>query len=184
MTANDVPSKEELQKLMRQVDIRVGHMLTVERHPNAEKLYVESVDIGEETPRTVVSGLVPYFESSDIQGKLCLFVANLKPAAMRGITSQAMVLIAHDKTKDGYVELLSPPKESKPGDKVCIFPDQLDINPVLEPVMNPKKKIFESIQPHLTIRATDGVVLFQEYPLSIPGKGFVRSLSIRDGSIS
>jgi len=67
--------------MMKKVEMKVGRMLSVERHPNAEKLYVEKVDFGETEPRTVISGLVPYFTEAEMQDRLCLFVTNLKPAA-------------------------------------------------------------------------------------------------------
>ena len=71
---------------MRKVELRVGRMVSVERHPNAEKLYVEKVDFGpnetgEVVLKTVVSGLVPYFKEEEMQGRLCVFVTNLKAAA-------------------------------------------------------------------------------------------------------
>ena len=56
--------------------------------------YVEEVDVGEEAPRTVVSGLVKYIPEAEMQGRRVVLVCNLKPANMRGIQSQAMVLAA------------------------------------------------------------------------------------------
>ena len=97
------------------LDIRVGKILYVEKHPEAESLYVEKVDLGEGKPRTVVSGLVKYMKPSDLEEKLVLLLCNLKPAKMRGIESQAMVLCAT--SEDGStVELLQPPLGTKPGD--------------------------------------------------------------------
>lgn len=104
---------------------------------------------------------------------------------MRGISSQAMVLVAHSHDDPGQVEIVRPPTEAQPGDKVCFFQDQQDIRAPLEPVMNPKKKIFETVQPHLSIRSGDGVVMFQSlHPLHVPGKGFLSVPSIRKGTIS
>ena len=59
-------------------------------------LYVEEVDVGEAEPRTVVSGLVKHVPEPEMQGRRALLLCNLKPAAMRGVTSQAMVLCAAD----------------------------------------------------------------------------------------
>ena len=55
---------------------------------------MEEVDAGEEAPRTVVSGLVKYIPEAEMQGRRVVLVCNLKPANMRGIQSQAMVLAA------------------------------------------------------------------------------------------
>jgi tRNA-binding EMAP/Myf-like protein len=73
--------EEQLVDMMKKVQIKVGRMISVERHPNAEKLYVEKVDFGEAEPLTVVSGLVPYLTEAEMLGRDCLFVTNLKPAA-------------------------------------------------------------------------------------------------------
>ena len=62
------------------IDLRVGHVLKVEKHPQADALYVEEIDVGEEKPRQVVSGLVKYMQPEDLQGKLVVLVCNLKPA--------------------------------------------------------------------------------------------------------
>jgi tRNA-binding EMAP/Myf-like protein len=58
----------------------VGLVKSVKRHPDAESLYVEEIDVGEEKPRTVVSGLVKSLSEADIQDKLVVLLCNLKPA--------------------------------------------------------------------------------------------------------
>ena len=101
------------------LDLRVGKILSAERHPDAEKLYVETVDLGEESgPRTVVSGLVDFMSAEDLVGRRCVLVCNLKPAKMRGIESAAMVLGASDAERT-KVELLVPPEECALGERVC-----------------------------------------------------------------
>ncbi|KAF9899542.1 G4 quadruplex nucleic acid binding protein, partial [Lobosporangium transversale] len=127
-----------------QVDLRVGRILKVEKHPDADSLYVESIDVGEPEPRTVVSGLVKHIPIEEMENRWLVCVCNLKPAAMRGVKSFAMVLAATDDA--GKLELVEPPKGSKPGDK-CYFGDWKDEKP--DEVMNPKKKIWETIQPGL-----------------------------------
>ncbi|KAF9206154.1 G4 quadruplex nucleic acid binding protein [Podila verticillata] len=127
-----------------QIDLRVGKILKVEKHPDADSLYVETVDIGEAEPRTVVSGLVKHIPIEEMQDRWLVCVCNLKPATMRGVKSFAMVLAATDDS--GKLELVEPPKGSKPGDK-CYFGNWKEEKP--EEVMNPKKKIWETIQPGL-----------------------------------
>jgi len=62
-------------------------------NPNqgADALYVEQVDLGEAAPRQVVSGLVKYLSAEQMEGKLVVLVANMKPSNMRSVLSQAMV---------------------------------------------------------------------------------------------
>ena len=90
---------DELDK----VELKVGQILTVEKVPKAKKLYKLSVDVGEKTPRTIVSGLVPYYTEEELQGKQVVVVTNLKPAKLCGIESNGMLLAAGD---DDVVKLL------------------------------------------------------------------------------
>jgi len=133
------------------IDLRVGKILEVKRHPDADSLYVEQIDVGEETPRTVVSGLVNYIPIEQMQDKVLIAVCNLKPASMRGVKSFAMVLAASMKSADGTgkegVELVDPPVGSKPGDRVYF--EGYEGEQALE-LLNPKKKIFETVQPGFT----------------------------------
>ncbi|CAH1765583.1 19826_t:CDS:2 [Entrophospora sp. SA101] len=129
------------------LDLRVGHIIKAEKHPAADALYVEQIDVGEETPRTVVSGLVMHIPLDQMQNRDVILLCNLKPAAMRGIKSHAMVLAAT--SHEGKVELVDPPIGSKPGDRA--FFDGFEGVP--EPILNPKKKIWETLQPGLLTTA-------------------------------
>jgi tyrosyl-tRNA synthetase len=64
------------------------------QHPEADSLYVETVDLGEETPRTVISGLAGLVDMDKLQDRLGVFLCNLKPVKMRGIESCAMLMCA------------------------------------------------------------------------------------------
>jgi aminoacyl tRNA synthase complex-interacting multifunctional protein 1 len=133
------------------LDLRVGRITAVKRHPDAESLYVEEVDVGEGTPRTVVSGLVKYIPEAGLLDHLVVLLCNLKPAKMRGIESQAMVLGSETAGADGalQVELLIPPAGSVPGDVVTVegFAGTPD------PVLAPKKKVWETLQPLFAVTA-------------------------------
>lgn len=135
--------------LPSQVDLRVGKIVSIERHPDADALYLEKVDFGEaDGPRTILSGLVNFVPIEKMQNRMVIGVCNLKPASMRGIKSYGMLLCAtHKDGKEGGVEPVSPPEGSQPGDKVWVegFEGREP-----EAVLNPKKKIFETIQPGYT----------------------------------
>ncbi|MBS3090018.1 methionine--tRNA ligase [Candidatus Pacearchaeota archaeon] len=98
------------------LDLRVGKIIKVEDHPQADKLYVLTVDLGEEKPRTIIAGLRLKYKKEDLNGKLGIFVANLEPAKLRGIESDGMILAAGD-NYDSIV-ILKPEKEVKPGSKI------------------------------------------------------------------
>ncbi|MDP3881702.1 MAG: methionine--tRNA ligase [Nanoarchaeota archaeon] len=112
MADNDKISYEDFAKL----DLRVGKILKVEDHPQADKLYVLTVDLGEEKPRTIVAGLRLKYKKEDLQGKLGVFVANLAPVKLRGIESNGMILAAGDDYNT--VVILQPEKDIKPGSKI------------------------------------------------------------------
>lgn len=64
------------------------------QHPDADSLYVETVDLGNGDERTVVSGLAGLVPMEDLQDRLGVFLCNLKPQKMRGIESKAMLMCA------------------------------------------------------------------------------------------
>ena len=102
---------EDFQKL----DLRVGTVKDVEKHPDADRLLLVKVDTGDKDVRQVVAGLADYFEPKDLIGKQVVVVANLKPRKLRKQLSQGMVLAV--KTDKG-MELLTPTGEVLPGSKV------------------------------------------------------------------
>ncbi|KAF8270784.1 hypothetical protein EI94DRAFT_1569952 [Lactarius quietus] len=155
--ASSAASEDAGPPIPSMIDLRVGRIIEVKKHPDADSLYVEAsqIDFGEETgPRTVVSGLVNYVPIEQMQDKWLVGVCNLKPANMRGVKSFAMVLCATSKDgKDAGIEIIQPPPNSKPGDRVYFEgPDYADKAPLSQ--LNPKKKIFETIQPDLTTLET------------------------------
>ena len=90
---------DELDK----VEFKVGQIKEVERVPKSKKLYKLSVDVGEKEPRTIVSGIVPYYTEEELLNKQVMVVTNLQPAKLCGIESQGMLLAAGD---DDVVKLM------------------------------------------------------------------------------
>eukprot|EP00092_Neocalanus_flemingeri_P009954 GFUD01010732.1.p1 GENE.GFUD01010732.1~~GFUD01010732.1.p1 ORF type:complete len:300 (+),score=120.83 GFUD01010732.1:50-901(+) len=129
------------------LDLRVGHIRKASKHPDADSLYVEEIDLGEEKPRTVISGLVKFIPEEEMQDRMAIILCNLKPSKMRGIMSEAMVMCASTPEK---VEIMAPPAGSKPGDLVQV--DGYTRNPDAQ--LNPKKKIFEACAPDLKVNDT------------------------------
>ena len=90
----DYISIEEFAK----VKLKTGKILSAEKHPNADKLYVLKVDTGEKI-RTIVSGIAEYFTLEELEGRQVVVAANLKPAKLRGVESDGMLLMAQDGDK-------------------------------------------------------------------------------------
>ncbi|KAI9199226.1 tRNA synthetases class I, catalytic domain-containing protein [Polychytrium aggregatum] len=158
------------------LDIVVGHIIDVKKHPDADSLYVEQIDVGEDKPREVVSGLVKFMTEDEVRGKTILVLKNMKPAKMRGITSYAMVLCASNEDHS-KVEFLVPPAGSKPGDKVYFEGYQGEP----EAQLNPKKKVFETVQPDFTTR-DDLVATWNGIPFRT-AKGVVKAKSLKAAHI-
>ncbi|GIY71776.1 tyrosine--tRNA ligase, cytoplasmic [Caerostris darwini] len=146
------------------LDIRIGKIMEIKKHPDADSLYVSKVDLGESTgPRTVVSGLAKIIPQEELENRLVVALCNLKPAKMRGVESQAMILCAsRDEPKE--VEPLNPPKDSKPGDKVFVEGYE---NSEPDEQLNPKKKVWETLQPELKT-SSNCVAEWQGNPLIAP----------------
>lgn len=76
------------------VQLRTGRIVAAERHPNADKLLVLQVDVGEPAPRQIVAGIAAAHTPESLVGKDIVVVVNMKPAKLRGLFSQGMLLAA------------------------------------------------------------------------------------------
>ncbi|WYZ46100.1 hypothetical protein EsH8_IX_000325 [Colletotrichum jinshuiense] len=178
------------------IDLRVGHILKAIKHPEADSLFVSTIAVGDEPNddtteyegqvcRTVCSGLNGLIPLEEMQGRKVVVVCNLKPVKMRGIKSCAMVLAASPKIKEGEVddhkgpvELVTPPADSKAGERV--FFEGWEGEP--EGILNPKKKIWETFQPGFT--TTDGLeVAFDAAAVKELGKPGVGKLVTKAGGV-
>ncbi|KAG2255508.1 hypothetical protein Bca52824_074802 [Brassica carinata] len=138
-TSKTQPAADRELTLAR-LDIRVGKILKAEKHPNADSLYVEEIDVGGAETRTIVSGLVKYIPLEEMQNRMVCVLCNLKPAKMRDVMSQGMVLAAS--SSDGSkVELVEPPESAEIGERVRFqgFEGEPDV------VLNPTKKVWETL---------------------------------------
>ena len=95
------------------VQLRTGRIISVEDHPNADKLYVIKIDEGNDSTRTLCAGLKGHYEPAELEGMDIVFVANLAPRKLRGILSEGMLLAADD--EDGNVRVLTPESDVAPG---------------------------------------------------------------------
>lgn len=89
----------------------MGKIISSKKHPDAEKLLVSQIEIGNET-RQIVSGIAKYYKPEDIIGKKVIVVTNLKPAKIRGVESNGMVLCASNDDKLELIEVNGLPSGS------------------------------------------------------------------------
>ncbi len=110
--------KSLLNDFKNKVDLRVAKIVEIKRHPKADRLYIEKIDLGYEE-RQIVSGLVPYYKEEELLGKNIIVVANLKPAKLRGEESKGMLLAADDEKS---VDVLFV-DDAEPGSRVILEGD-------------------------------------------------------------
>ncbi len=108
----------EREEEAARLDVRVGRVVKVEDHPRADKLYLVDVDLGTER-RRLVAGLRQEYEAEEMEGRHIVVLCNLKPATLRGITSDGMLLAA----VDGDEVSLLLAGEAPPGTQVLGRPD-------------------------------------------------------------
>ena len=151
------------------IDLRVGHILRAIAHPNADSLYVSTIAMGDpegtehtqiddetgKVVRIVCSGLNGLIPLEEMQNRKVVVVANLKPVNMRSIKSAAMVLAASPPAEEGadphaadrIVELVNPPEGAEAGEAVYFEGWPYGEGKGPEKQLNPKKKVWEGVQP-------------------------------------
>ncbi|XP_071506969.1 tyrosine--tRNA ligase, cytoplasmic-like [Diadema antillarum] len=170
-------SQAEEEIIPSRLDLRVGKILSAEKHPDADSLYIEQIDVGEENPRTVVSGLAGVVPLESLVDRTVVMLCNLKPQKMRGVESQAMLMCAC-REEPRQIEPLCPPEGSAPGERV--FFEGYETNTPDEE-LKPKKKIFEKIQVDLKT-SDDGTAVWQDKPFQTK-LGFVRAPTLKNATI-
>lgn len=98
------------------IQLKVGKVIECQKVEKADKLLCSKIDCGEGKLRTIVSGIAKSYTPEEMVGKSVIVVANLKPAKLRGIVSEGMILCASN--KDGKLAIISPESDMAPGDEV------------------------------------------------------------------
>lgn len=98
----------------KEMDIRIAKIVAVEDHPNADKLYVLTIETGDRTKK-IVGGIRQHYAKEDLVNKEIVLLNNLEPATIRGVKSEGMLLAAKDPEK---LAILVPEKDVKVGSPV------------------------------------------------------------------
>jgi methionine--tRNA ligase beta chain len=151
----DTASATDFSKL----DVRVGIITKAWEHPEADKLYCEEIDIGEDQPRQIASGLRAHYKLEELQGQRVLVLSNLKARRLVGFASHGMVLCA---SANDIVKFVEPPEGAAIGERVTV--ERYDGEPATENQVL-KKKMIESIFPDLATNAA-GIATYKGLPLS------------------
>lgn len=170
-TSDSLPLGAEPQVDVSRLDLRVGRILSIRRHPLAEGMSVQEVDVGENAPRMVVSKLGRKTRLEELQGGLAVLLCNVKACKMRGVVSQARLLCCS--ASDDVTELLVPPTGSTPGDRVTFlnYPGDPDRE------LQAKQRVWELLQPDLQVDGR-GVANYKGCRFEVKGKGLCRTPSL------
>lgn len=119
-----LPAEKQPEFFAKNIQLKVAKIVSVERNPDSDKLYIEHLDDGSGTDRVIQSGLVPYLKESELLGKHVIIADNLAPRKMRGIESRGMLLAADYRDANGKdcVEPITAPWAA-PGTKVILEGD-------------------------------------------------------------
>lgn len=98
----------------KQMDIRIGKIVEIIDHPNADKLYIATVETGDATKK-LVAGVKEHYTKEELLNKQVVILNNLEPATIRGVQSEGMILATKD---GGKLSILIPEKEVKVGSPV------------------------------------------------------------------
>ncbi|KAF7038355.1 hypothetical protein CFC21_048552 [Triticum aestivum] len=124
------------------LNIQVGVIRKAWKHPSADSLLVEEIDLGDGNVRQVVSGLAKFFSPDELVNRHVVLITNVKPGKLRDVMSAGLVLCASNKDHT-VVEPLIPPEGAKLGERISFA--GFDGKP--EDVLNPKKKQLDKITP-------------------------------------
>jgi len=152
------------------LDLRAARITSVEPHPDADKLYVITLDDGSDEPRTICSGLVDNYRPEELDGRTIVLAYNLKPAKLRGIRSHGMLLAAEDGEEN--LEVIMPSAE--PGDRVVLQGRR--------PGEAPTKRVSIDRFFETPIRVENGVVTVGRTPLTLAGS-VLSTTKVLDGKV-
>jgi len=158
------------------LSMKVGKIIECVKHPDADALYLEKIECGESQPRQVISGLVKHIPIEEMQNRMVVILCNLKPAKMRGIMSEAMVMCASTPEK---VEILTPPSGAAPGDVVTVPGFEGEPDELIKPTNKKAVSIFEQVAPGLKTN-NDGLACYKDIAWEVKGKGAVTSQSLKN----
>lgn len=125
------------------MDIRVGKVVKAWNHPDSDKLLCEQVDVGEETPRSIGSGIRGFNKAEEVEGRLVCVMCNMKGKKLAGYPSNGMLLCAS--TADHLKgSLINPPSDAIIGERISFEGINGDL---ATPNQVSKKKMVETVLP-------------------------------------
>jgi len=161
------------------LDIRVGVIQKAWEHEEADKLFCEEIDIGEDDgPRQIASGLRAHYNVEDLEGQRVLVLANLKTRKLVGFPSHGMVLCAS--SAEDVVKFVEPPADAAIGDRIVV--EGYDGEPASENQVI-KKKMLNVIFPELRTD-DDGIATYKGVALKTAAGGACQAEGVPNAEVS
>ena len=170
------PDPEE--RFAATIELRAAKITAVDPHPEADKLYIEQLDDGTPEGRTIVSGLVGHYTPDDLLGRTIVVVANLKPAKLRGVKSEGMLLAASAGEGDDEVVDVLFCDDAAPGSRILLAGQSENVSRE-DKLKRLKIDDFFAVP----IRAVNGEVLVGTTPLVEPGGKPLKTSRVADGAV-
>jgi methionine--tRNA ligase beta chain len=149
-------------------DLRVGKIVTVGHHPEADGLFHLTIDVGKGETRSVCAGLRKFLSDDEMKERKVILICNLKPRKLRGIDSEAMCLAGSIVGGDGdkeTVEPLAPPSASAPGTLISV--DGLEGERTVTDGKFVNGKTWDKVVARFSIK--DGVACYDGRPMLASG---------------
>lgn len=159
-----------------QCDLRVGRVLEVEHHAEAEALYVMKISVGADDVRTVCAGLRKFIPKEDMLNRMVVTICNLKPRKLRGVPSEAMVLAGSVVSGEGEKETVvpvDPPQGAIEG--ALIAADGITGERTVAPGKFVSGKVWDKVVPRLNVK--DGIACYNGEPMRTDQGALVCNLS-------
>ncbi|KAK3022403.1 hypothetical protein RJ639_047377 [Escallonia herrerae] len=166
-----VPDANDAEVSVSLLKIQIGLIRKAWKHPSADSLLVEEIDVGDPKVRQVVSGLAKFCSPEELMNRRVALITNVKPGKLRDVMSEGLVLCASSEDHTA-VEPLIVPEGARIGE--CVSFTGHEGKP--EDVLNPKKKQLDKITPHLFTN-DKGVATFKGIPFMTSGGPCTSSLS-------
>jgi len=175
---DDGKPKAKKDACVTMTDLRVGKIVKVWDHPESVKLFCEEIDVGEDKPRQIASGLREFYKLEDLQDRKIIVVCNLKPRKLANFKSEGMVLCGSNADHTA-VEFVDPPEGAEVGERISFEGLSGD---VLSPSQMAKQKAWEAVQPEFSI-SPEGVAMYKTTAFSTKA-GICKVASLKAGVLS
>lgn len=178
-----VPAAGSPEEMLCKLDIRCGLIESCEKVENSDKLFLLKVNIGDDEPKQVITGLQKFYETEDLSNRKVVVYCNIKPAKLAGLASEAMVLAGSllKGEDDLVVEVLSPPDGVEVGTRAKCGDFEVGC---LSHTQNVKKisKVWSKVAP-LLLTNDSCEVEFDGTPVLMDGKP-ITSKTVAKGRVS